>query len=68
MLRIHDMQLSEGSGSKVILVTYLEIGWGTPGPPKSGPRHLDPRYYTVYKTFETGVEMSNFRNKVGHLD
>ena len=32
------------------------------------PRHLDPRYCAVYKTVETGVEMSNFGNKVGLLD
>ena len=31
-------------------------------------RHLDPLYCTVYKTVETGVEMSNFGNKVGHLE
>ena len=40
----------------------------TSGPPTSGPRHLDPRYCTVYNTVEAGVQMSNFGNKVGHLD
>ena len=39
------------------------------------PRHLDsgpptsgPPYCTVYNTVEAGVQMSNFGNKVGHLD